>query len=110
MGASIVYRLRAVTGGVVLIMLLLSIPATAVDREALWALLQSGGQVVVMRHAATEPGVGDPPGFRLDDCRTQRNLSAAGREEARRITHGTHGERPWAVERLESIPTLPART
>ena len=30
------------------------------------------------------PGVGDPPGFRLDDCATQRNLSAAGREEAER--------------------------
>lgn len=38
-----------------------------------------------MRHATTEPGVGDPPGFRLDDCTTQRNLSDAGREEARRI-------------------------
>jgi phosphohistidine phosphatase SixA len=85
MGARIVQRLRAVTGGVVLAMLLLSTPATAIDSEALWALLQSGGQVVVIRHAATEPGVGDPPGFRLDDCRTQRNLSAAGREEARRI-------------------------
>jgi phosphohistidine phosphatase SixA len=85
MRASRVPRRWAVTGGVVLARLLLSTPATAVDSEALWALLQSGGQVVIMRHAATEPGVGDPPGFRLDDCRTQRNLSAAGREEARRI-------------------------
>lgn len=41
--------------------------------------------MVVMRHATTEPGVGDPPGFRLDDCATQRNLSEPGREEARRI-------------------------
>jgi phosphohistidine phosphatase SixA len=53
--------------------------------EALWALLQKGGQVVLVRHALTEPGVGDPPGFRVEDCRTQRNLSAVGREEARRI-------------------------
>ncbi|WP_245479426.1 histidine phosphatase family protein [Hansschlegelia zhihuaiae] len=37
-----------------------------------------------MRHA-TAPGVGDPPGFRLGDCSTQRNLSAAGREEARAV-------------------------
>ena len=57
----------------------------AVGSEALWALVQSGGQVVVMRHASTDPGVGDPLGFRLDDCATQRNLSSAGREEARRI-------------------------
>jgi phosphohistidine phosphatase SixA len=38
--------------------------------------------VLVLRHAATEPGIGDPPGFRLDQCSTQRNLSPAGREQA----------------------------
>ena len=38
-----------------------------------------------MRHAATEGNAGDPPGFRLDDCTTQLNLSEAGREEARRV-------------------------
>src|SRR5690242_9259354 len=53
--------------------------------EALWALLQQGGQVVLVRHALTEPGVGDPPGFRPGECRTQRNLSDAGRAEARRL-------------------------
>jgi phosphohistidine phosphatase SixA len=40
-------------------------------------------RVLVIRHAATEPGVGDPPGFALGRCDTQRNLSAAGREDAR---------------------------
>ena len=44
--------------------------------------LASGGWVLMMRHAATEPGVGDPPEFRLGDCATQRNLSGAGREQA----------------------------
>ena len=48
-------------------------------------LLQAGGCAVLLRHAATEPGVGDPPEFKLDDCRTQRNLSVAGREDAQRI-------------------------
>lgn len=42
----------------------------------------AGGHVLLMRHAEA-PGVGDPPGLRLDDCSTQRNLSAAGREQAR---------------------------
>ncbi|WP_103333466.1 histidine phosphatase family protein [Pseudotabrizicola formosa] len=42
------------------------------------------GAVVLMRHA-TAPGTGDPPGFRLGDCATQRNLSAAGQAEARAI-------------------------
>ncbi len=47
--------------------------------------LQAGGYVLMMRHAQTEPGVGDPPGFRLDDCATQRQLSAAGRAQAARV-------------------------
>lgn len=42
------------------------------------------GVVVLMRHALA-PGGGDPPGFRLSDCRTQRNLSSAGRKQARAI-------------------------
>lgn len=49
----------------------------------LWNALRNGGHVILLRHAATEPGLSDPPGFRLDDCRTQRNLSEAGREQSR---------------------------
>jgi broad specificity phosphatase PhoE len=49
-----------------------------------WTRLREGGNVVLMRHARTEPGVGDPPNFRVGDCGTQRNLSAEGREQARR--------------------------
>src|SRR5688500_7907750 len=52
--------------------------------EAAWTLLKAGGQVVLMRHAATTPGSGDPAGFRLGDRSTQRNLSDAGREQAAR--------------------------
>lgn len=57
----------------------------ALADEALWTELKKGGQVVLIRHASTVAGVGDPPGFRLDDCATQRNLSDEGRAEARRI-------------------------
>jgi phosphohistidine phosphatase SixA len=53
--------------------------------EALWKLLREGGQVLFIRHATTTPGVGDPQGFRLDDCGTQRNLSDEGRAEAKRL-------------------------
>ena len=59
--------------------------AAAAADEALWALLKAGGQVIVMRHASTDKSVGDPPSFRLDDCATQRNLSAEGRGEAQRL-------------------------
>lgn len=43
------------------------------------------GLVLLIRHAQTVPGVGDPPGYRLGECATQRNLSDAGREQARRL-------------------------
>jgi phosphohistidine phosphatase SixA len=60
-------------------------PAWAADDAKLWARLRHGGNVILVRHGSTVPGLGDPAGFRLDDCATQRNLSEAGREEARRI-------------------------
>lgn len=62
-------------------------PAVAgdMDNAALWRRLQAGGHVVLIRHAATVPGVGDPANFKLGACATQRNLSDAGREDARRI-------------------------
>lgn len=57
-------------------------PLVALDEAA--RRLATGGYVMMMRHALTEPGIGDPPDFRLGDCATQRNLSADGREQARR--------------------------
>lgn len=49
------------------------------------ARLREGGCVLLVRHAQTVPGIGDPPGFQLDRCSTQRNLSDAGRAQARRM-------------------------
>jgi len=60
-------------------------PSRAATDAQFWDLLRAGGCVVLMRHAQTVPGVGDPPGMRLGDCATQRNLSEAGREQARRV-------------------------
>ena len=39
---------------------------------------------VLLRHALA-PGFSDPPTFKLGDCATQRNLSDAGRQQARQI-------------------------
>ncbi len=58
---------------------------TAPDAEAVWKALRAGGAVVLLRHAQTVPGIGDPPGFRLDDCASQRNLSDEGRAQSARI-------------------------
>jgi phosphohistidine phosphatase SixA len=77
--------------------------STAQASDALWALLKGGGQVVLIRHAITTPGVGDPPGFRLDDCATQRNLTDDGRGHARRIGEAFRA-RGIAVERVLSSP------
>jgi phosphohistidine phosphatase SixA len=57
--------------------------ASAASDEAAWNALRAGG-IALFRHA-NAPGVGDPPGMRLDDCSTQRNLDEEGRAQARRI-------------------------
>lgn len=61
---------------------LLSGVAQASDEQA-WTALREGRAVLILRHAIA-PGMGDPAGFQLDDCTTQRNLSQAGREQAQR--------------------------
>ena len=61
--------------------------------ESLWPILRRGGSVILIRHATTTEGAGDPPGYKLDDCATQRNLSEAGREEAKRIGERIRAER-----------------
>lgn len=58
---------------------------SAKDSAAFAALLAQGACAVLIRHAQTEPGIGDPPGFTLDQCSSQRQLSIAGRETARQI-------------------------
>ena len=49
-----------------------------------WAALRMPGHFALIRHAQA-PGNFDSPNFRLDDCSTQRNLSAEGRAQATRI-------------------------
>ncbi len=88
-----------------LVMLLvgLGIPARAADADQLWDLLRSGRLVIMIRHAITTPGVGDPPGFRLDDCSTQRNLTDEGRAHARRLGEAFR-VRGIPVDRVLSSP------
>ena len=57
-------------------------PPAAADTRL--ARLSEPGVVAIMRHALA-PGTGDPASFELDDCATQRNLDARGREQAREI-------------------------
>lgn len=64
---------------------LLGVPFVASAAAAdVWSALRSAGHFALIRHASA-PGVFDPPGFKLDDCTTQRNLSAGGRAQATRM-------------------------
>lgn len=59
-----------------------AMPAAAIEAEA-WKALDEGA-IVLFRHA-NAPGGGDPPGMRIGDCTTQRNLDQSGRDQAVRI-------------------------
>lgn len=83
---------------------LLIAPARVADSQDAWAALAQGGNVALIRHGNAPPGQGgDPPGFRLDDCATQRNLDDAGRAQGRALGEAfrKHGVR---VDRVMSSP------
>lgn len=65
------------------------------------ALLRAGGCVLMLRHAQTEAGIGDPPNFQLDQCSTQRNLSNEGRAQSKRIAQW-FAARKLAVSNVQS--------
>ena len=46
--------------------------------------LKRGGNLIFIRHAYA-PGGGDPKNFDIKDCKTQRNLSNSGRNQAKKI-------------------------
>lgn len=69
--------------------------------DGAWAALRDRAAVLIIRHAQTEPGIGDPPGYRLDNCATQRNLSEAGRAQAAAIGRQLT-DRGVKVSRVES--------
>jgi phosphohistidine phosphatase SixA len=63
----------------------LSLHASAqADDAALLRELRAGA-VVMLRHTQTTAGVGDPPGWRLERCDSQRNLASEGIAHAKRI-------------------------
>jgi len=76
----------------------------ALPAEDAWEALVKGGHVAVIRHGNAPPGFGgDPPGFRFDDCKTQRSLDDKGRAQGKALGEAfrSHGVR---VDRLVSSP------
>jgi broad specificity phosphatase PhoE len=89
---------------VLAISLIITPGLAADDSKEAWAALVKGGHVAVIRHGNAPPGYGgDPPGFKIDDCKTQRNLDELGRDQARALGEAfrNHGVR---VDRILSSP------
>ena len=78
--------------------------AAATDAEQAWAALAAGGHVALIRHANAPPGYGgDPPGSRIADCKTQRNLDELGRQQARALGEAFR-QRGVRVDRVLASP------
>ena len=52
--------------------------------EQNWKPAQEGNKVLLIRHSLA-PGGGDPTGFKIDDCKTQRNLNRKGINQSKKI-------------------------
>ena len=83
--------------------------ALAAAEADLWKALRSGKHIALMRHAIA-PGTGDPAGFKLEDCSTQRNLSVEGRAQATRIgarfrAHGIEAARIFSSQWCRCLET-----
>lgn len=79
----------------------LSRATAAVGTDVIDAL-RRGGVVAAFRHAQA-PGTFDPPGFRLGECSTQRNLGDAGRVQARQLGDWFRAQK-LAPRRVRSSP------
>ncbi|MEX0590896.1 MAG: histidine phosphatase family protein [Xanthobacteraceae bacterium] len=89
---------RAIVAAAILFAFALS--AARADDAGL-AALKAGAHVAMIRHGLTTPGSGDPLGFKLEDCVTQRNLIEEGREESRKLGRLLR-ERGIAIDRVLS--------
>ena len=83
--------------------------ATGAGEDELTRMMYSGDHVLLVRHAYA-PGTGDPDEFRLGDCSTQRNLSDAGREQARAMgawlrDRGIHSARLYSSQWCRCVET-----
>ena len=52
--------------------------------KASWDPAKDGDKIILIRHSKA-PGFGDPQGFKIKDCKTQRNLSKEGIKQSKKI-------------------------
>jgi len=66
----------------VLIISLFSIHSHSSEQN--WKPAQEGNKIILIRHSLA-PGGGDPAGFKINDCKTQRNLNRVGIKQSKKI-------------------------
>jgi phosphohistidine phosphatase SixA len=64
----------------ILSLLLFDIHANEIN----WKPAKEGNKIILIRHSIA-PGGGDPIGFKINDCSTQRNLSQQGINQSKKI-------------------------
>ena len=66
----------------ILILSLFSFHSHSLEQN--WKPAQEGNKIILIRHALA-PGGGDPVGFKINDCKKQRNLDSAGIVQSKKI-------------------------
>lgn len=79
------FRRSASVAAALALCFLVCAPLSASAQTNVWRTLGDGDGLVILYRHALAPGGGDPAGFDVDDCSTQRNLSDDGRQQARNM-------------------------
>ena len=70
--------------------------------EHFWKPAKDGDKIILIRHALA-PGGGDPEGFNIKDCRTQRNLNEIGINQSKNcLLYTSPSPRDNRVSRMPS--------
>jgi len=67
-----------------LLFFLLLVFSNNLNASSSWSPALEGDKIILIRHALA-PGSGDPSGFKIKDCKTQRNLDERGINQAKKI-------------------------
>jgi phosphohistidine phosphatase SixA len=88
--------------GIWIVAALLSVVHVGASASSLADKLHSSEYVLLMRHAYA-PGVGDPPGYSLERCETQRILDAQGKRQAERAGQWLRNQGIHSAKVLSSV-------
>ena len=67
-----------------LLIIFIFTPFITHSSESNWKPAKDGDKIILIRHALA-PGRGDPKGFKIENCKTQRNLDEIGINQSKKI-------------------------